>query len=567
MKKIFLCSIFILQLAACTKETEFTTVKSTTVENTAENKVEVKTENFVIRKRDSSFPLKLELQYTPEEESRSKILYKYEYLGQGFSPVRLPLFDISNITLPVLDLKKIIQEAEHNQEMDLIHSRDIHSWISDIATYTDFNTYAQSVHVSKTIKGGFSISNIPIIGALFGAGSKKTFTEIFNAASVRQENSVYGQLNIIYRDSLHLIQTEGAANIDLTNYYHPRFKKELYHKPMSNILKTYGHFLISSIETGGTLTALYHGNYKSKKNYRNREQEMYDSIGASMTLKESKGDTNISLHKGKGNFSFSSNNFSAIHVSFRTFGGEGLFNNFTSPSKIENLQELNFNEWAKSLKNKESLAISQIGEGGLIPFYDFFIEQNFQEQARKYTQGEIAVENKKLSEPSLFLETYGSNDMRFASLFLVTKYGDYIRLANAVLPGISVTHEHAQSVFNQMIDTGKNFFSGLSVKAKHYYLYVPSIFDDRNITEVIQNLPHRNFEFNAILSQTDTSGYQYCTCLENDNIYMISKKNKIVFTIAYDDIWTQYGLTKPANLSELEKISLHNLIGYTFFAL
>lgn len=76
MKKIFLCSIFILQLAACTKETEFTTVKSTTVENTAENKVEVKTENFVIRKRDSSFPLKLELQYTPEEESRSKILYK-----------------------------------------------------------------------------------------------------------------------------------------------------------------------------------------------------------------------------------------------------------------------------------------------------------------------------------------------------------------------------------------------------------------------------------------------------------------------------------------------------------
>lgn len=48
---------------------------------------------------------------------------------------------------------------------------------------------------------------------------------------------------------------------------------------------------------------------------------------------------------------------------------------------------------------------------------------------------------------------------------------------------------------------------------------------------------------------------------------MISKKNKIVFTIAYDDIWTQYGLTKPANLSELEKISLHNLIGYTFFAL
>ena len=60
MKKIFLCSIFILQLAACTKETEFTTVKSTTVENTAENKVEVKTENFVIRKRDSSFPLKLD---------------------------------------------------------------------------------------------------------------------------------------------------------------------------------------------------------------------------------------------------------------------------------------------------------------------------------------------------------------------------------------------------------------------------------------------------------------------------------------------------------------------------
>ncbi len=65
----------------------------------------------------------------------------------------------------------------------------------------------------------------------------------------------------------------------------------------------------------------------------------------------------------------------------------------------------------------------------------------------------------------IYMESYGNQDVRFASLSLVTKYGDYILLASKQFPGgIPVSDKNLQLVFNSMIDRGKAFFPGLKVK-------------------------------------------------------------------------------------------------------
>ncbi|WP_175628507.1 MAC/perforin domain-containing protein [Bacteroides acidifaciens] len=551
----FLLITIVLCLCSCSNEQEFCNLDN------------VKTKEFTIRNRDSRFPL--ELNYIPVNDSktRSDITYQYQYLGHGFKPITLPLIDAANISSPIFDIDKIIEVGKNNQELDLKSSRLINSWLPDITTFTSFDSYAKSESVTKAVKGGFSLTNIPIVGKIFGFGSRKKYTEVFNSLIIDTTKSVYGKMEIIYRDSLHRIHMSESTYKDLSGLYNLRFKKDLYNMHMLDILNSYGYFVISGIETGGILTAMYQGTFTSHENYEYRSKTMSDSITATMSFKGVSGSADISIHKSKANASGSVKKYSAINISYRTFGGDFSSSRFTPPANIDNLSDISFDSWAQSLKDKSLLVVSQISEEGLVPIYDFLLEENFKEQAKRYTTVGISIPHMGLIEPFLYLETYGTIDMRFASLFLVTKYGDYIRIASAQLPGISITNAVVQSVFDSMIGKGKSFFSGLKVKAKHYYLTVPSPYDDKNITEVVASLPKKEFQFDTYNMASNISDYEYCTCKENNNIYMVCKKSKTAFTIAYDSIWIQYGIQKPIDINNLKQISLHDLVGYHLFGL
>lgn len=529
---------------------------------------EVKSEEFILQQRDPNFPLILEQDYIPQENisTRGDVTHKYEFLGHGFKPITLPLIDVTNFSFPILDINKIIQSGYKNPELDIKSSLLINSWQPDISTFTHFDAYAKTESVTKVIKGGFSLSNIPIVGKLFGFGGRKKYTEVFNKLIIDTTKTVYGQMEMIYRDSLHRINIGDAINKDLTGFYSARFKKDLYSTHMTDLLKSYGSFLVSSVETGGILSALYQGTFISKENLEYRSKAMYDSIKATMTVEDITGNLEFVMHKSKGNLNLQVKKFSSINASFRTFGGETSFSKFSPPTNIQDLSTIDFGNWTKSLTNKDLLVISKIGEEGLVPFYDFLYEENLQCQAKKFTTTSISNEKRKLIEPYLYLESYGTNDMRLAILYFVTKYGDYIRLGFSQLPGVSINHSSVQKVFNEMINKEKNFFPNLKVVAKHYYLYIPSQYDDKYITEVVNSVPEKEFNYITDIYQNASPNYEYYKCRENDNIYMISKKNKVGFTFALDYIWTQYGLSKP-KVNNLKEITLHELLGYRMFAL
>lgn len=91
----------------------------------------------------------------------------------------------------------------------------------------------------------------------FGFGAKKKYKEVFNTLRVDTTRAVYGKLDIVYRDSLHRIQVSESTLKDLSGCYHPRFKRDLYESPMQDVLRTYGYFMVSGIESGGLLTILW----------------------------------------------------------------------------------------------------------------------------------------------------------------------------------------------------------------------------------------------------------------------------------------------------------------------
>lgn len=61
--------------------------------------------------------------------------------------------------------------------------------------------------------------------------------------------------------------------------------------------------------------------------------------------------------------------------------------------------------------------------------------------------------------------------------------------------------------------------------------------------------------------------WEFCTCRENLNIYMICRNSRIAFTLADKSTWNQYCLLMPTDMKNLRKVSLSDLIGYRFFAL
>ena len=73
-----------------------------------------------------------------------------------------------------MDLGKILQIGKDNKLFDLKSSRFINSWSPNIQTFNRFNEFAQSTSVTKVVKGGFSLANIPIIGGHLASALRKS---------------------------------------------------------------------------------------------------------------------------------------------------------------------------------------------------------------------------------------------------------------------------------------------------------------------------------------------------------------------------------------------------------
>lgn len=66
---------------------------------------------------------------------------------------------------------------------------------------------------------------------------------------------------------------------------------------MQDVLRTYGYFMVSGIESGGLLTALYYGHFNSRRLYEYRGKSMSDSISATLTFKNVGGSVDFSSLK------------------------------------------------------------------------------------------------------------------------------------------------------------------------------------------------------------------------------------------------------------------------------
>lgn len=525
---------------------------------------ELEIEEHIVRERDTLVPFveidKSEI-YEDEVKTRSSVKENKEYLGYGYNPITIPLSDISNTTFPIIDFNKI---APLDKDYDFTNSKYVGSWTSDIKVFSDFRAYYKSNNDSKISTYGFSLKDIPLLGGILGLGAEKRYKETFNTVKTDTSKTVYGELNILYRDSIHSINLDETSIKDLTRFYSKRFKKQLYLGNMNDIIRNYGYFIIRNVESGANFTALYNGDFSSNVLYKEKIKTMKDTIFSTFKLaSKAGGDLNFGYNKGNKDVENTSKKRMSTYVSIRSYGGDLSSSHFSTPVNIKDISNIDFKGWNNSLKDKRKLTISQIGYNGLTPISDIFIEENLKQRAKN-----IITKNKNkvsIIEPYIYLEAVHNMNKKevIVRVFLVNKFQDIITLKKTTLNNIGYsTYPGLSDFFDDMLKEEKNFFRGIKIKSKHINTYLDDN-DDETIDRSIKE--NEAFLYNSV--DSNELEYEIYACEENDNLYIISHAKKIAFTVALKQIWRQYGFKKAPNINDLPTISLHELIGYTFFAL
>lgn len=406
----------------------------------------------VLVERDPRYPLILSQKKSDEETKATTraVLQLKDYLGYSYKQKTLPVGNAENVFYPVLDLDKI--------------KRDYPSYVSEkgigIASatsfsYSNFERYTENSKTSKKVKGGASLN----LG-LFSIGAKRSMEEIFTSSSVNEQNSVFGELNVIVKGSVFTLQTSSnIMNKMKLDYQHSTFIDDLYNTHPTEIITNYGGYALFSFVSGGAATALYQGKYVGNEAESGREKSMNTDITASYGFKVNGSTGNFSGEFGIGkNFAESSSSTGKIQnlkTSVRTIGGSLATTSFTVPKDINSIN-VDLTNWVASLNNTSTHKIIDIADEGLIPLTDIILEKNIirhMEPCYKNTNFTVEL----LGEPCIEIIYIERTDSVFICPFLRTRFTDFTSFGI-----ISEKNTGAQAILQQVANSYK-VYTGLKV--------------------------------------------------------------------------------------------------------
>lgn len=372
-------------------------------------------EPFILKKQSS---LKLKASTSSEDEA---IIDPRYYIGRSYdaevSDVGSPL----GIRYPVVDAKKLVAEKS-----DLFKKITINSSESDLFSFVGFDNYWKRSNSNKTVSGGLSLNF-----GIFSIGAKSKFTKTFSTTITTDKKRVYVELYgyFIGSNYSYLFSSNMIDNIK-QNYLSTSFLNELYNSFPYEFVKNYGTFVIKDFNTGGRVNALFIGIYRSEADSVVQMKSMDNSISASFKFKKDGGENKaeIGMLNGNGSSTATSNGFSDISVSVRTFGGNAGIDNFTAPKSLDQTN-FNLNAWANSLNDPKTHVLINFNENGLLPLSDFIMEENLARNIKLYIEQGKGLEQKELMEP--VIECRWLTTTRNYGNFIVTlrtRFGDQLFL-------------------------------------------------------------------------------------------------------------------------------------------
>ncbi len=518
MKKYLIPFLF-LCLLSCTQEDIFDG------QNQSNNMI-------VLRERPTENPW---IPYRHDSNSRSLTraqertsLGMRDFLGCSFQFNYSPIVDTRNLGCRIINVNALAK----NYPSYLSYWQN---GVSDVSSFSfsDFSDYVNKSDFTRTTTSGIDIK---FLG--FNLAHKKTHTTTFGETLTNDRKSVFGELDIVYRDSCYRINySPNIRNTIIKNYLDPFFLQELHTLNPYDFYTKYGGVVAFNYCSGGRAIAIYNASSNDDTIDETTETNLNKEINASYHWTDNATGGNLSIGNKNGNNLTYKDKFSSILVSVKTLGGLAT-SSFSTPNELAS-SSINLSSWLSSLSDRSRHTISEFGQEGLVSLTDFIIEDNLKELYTTFINGHEPY-YKDIIEPYVLInQIWGTSAIPLAyELYISTRFGKYIFLGRLLGEG-----ENAAAWLDECQNMITKVFNIKVVRAMWY----PS--------SVAETYGASNFQ-NVYYSALFTNPEYYTKISYNGMLYLIDEVNKRGLSI-FDNpqVIKEYGLTefisglKPATIT------------------
>ena len=476
----------------------------------------------IIRERPKDNPWIPYIHPTSLNTRSSKILSlsSSDFLGYSFRCDEAPLENTSNLGYRVIDISKLSKAYPQNVKGWKNLSQTTGSF-----SFSNFDDYNSKSNITKKVThdGGLKF-------LCFHIGHKHTYTSVFGEDLLSNNNAVFGELNVLMKDSCYRMDyNSNLKKAILGDYLDPEFIKNLHYLDPYEFFKQYGSVVACNYFSGGRATALYAGILKNSTTTDTSESDMTKEINSSFSL-EKDGSGNLGLNLGRGDTSIitTTKKFSSIKMAVKTLGGNSASMGFSIPQEIGSTS-INLSNWISSLNNPNNHVIAEFNENGLIPITDFILENN----RRELIKSLIDQKNPsiRISEPVLgFIQYTNLYTTPFKVVALLsTKFGENIPIALFYSDRDAQTEEQYKQWIDNLLtifNVGSFAFSEWGYGSRPKKLAKEASSDPP--VQYPNILDHKN---------------NYKKFVENGILYFIDEVDKVGFSLPNNEQWiNEYGL-------------------------
>lgn len=479
----------------------------------------------IIRERPKDNPWIPYIHPTSLNTRSAKIisLSSSDFLGYSFRCDEAPLENTSNLGYRVIDISKLSKAYPQN----------VKGWknLSQTAvsfSFSNFDDYNSKSNITKklTHDGGLKL-------LCFQIGHKHTYTSAFGEDIISDNNAIFGELNVILKDSCYRMDyNSNLKKAILRDYLDPEFIKNLHYLDPYEFYKEYGSVVACDYFSGGKATAIYAALLKNSSITNTVETDMAREINSSFSFgKDGSGNLGLTLGRGKNSTISTTATFKSVKMSVAALGGN-FSTGFSIPQEVGN-SSINLSNWISSLNNPNNHVIAEFSENGLIPITDFILESNRRELIKLF------IDQKKpsfvLSEPTLLIFQYKWGNPYTLVAIIISKFGDNFTL-NA-FSGTKTTEDSEK--FIEWINNLRTIFNIKTVSiTENGYNVIPNplVKPNKLAKEASSDPP---VQYPNILDHKNN----YKKFVENGILYFIDEVDKVGFSIPNNEQWiNEYGL-------------------------
>lgn len=517
--------------------------------------------------------------------------YPEQYLGRGYKVGDGVIGHPSNLTLPVLNTEALLKDPEFR---DLIVSDHVSYAATNIQTTTEMDSQMEQELESKKIKAGFYLN----LG-LFSIGSRTSYTNTFNSFRVANKTYARGRLSLYWYERLvRLAATDYSLHKVAYAHLSKSFVENLYYNSIPDLLKTYGHLVVTGYYTGGRATNEYLLEAKDGIDTKSWHKNVSSFIGMTFSWapkgEKKANDTTqnqttlyIGQRKTDGKDIAFENKISHAYTKTQLYGGAREFA-YATPSQDIQKNFVDLTPWFRSLKDEHTHTLIDISDQGLVGIEHMLIETNLKNRLIRTIRNEfpdrqplkepfirIQIGSRRLVERESWKDMPGAytprESTRFTSIgVLYTRYGDLVILVDksflsrnplavdlkGIDPASQIAHiKEMEKIFKEEAEKlGREYGKIFDCEIQVQKGLIPPIFPIEP-TSIPSPFVKTFFDFSS------TRIYKYKNPRTNI-CYIYDESTKSAFSY-YDDgedsILDDYGLATWAERLPSKKISIRKL--------